>query len=30
LLQVGVYGVALDIDGFARVTTTLIDRKSIE
>ena len=30
LLQVGVYGEALDIDGYARATTTLIDRKPIE
>src|SRR5262249_20201511 len=30
LLQVGVYCDALDIDGYARATTTLIDRKSIE
>src|SRR6516225_11616639 len=30
LLQVGVYGEALDIDGYARATTTLIDRKPTE
>jgi AcrR family transcriptional regulator len=30
LLQVGVYGDEIDLDGYARATTTLIDRKPIE
>ena len=30
LLQVGVYGDAIDIDAYARATTTLIDRQPVE
>jgi AcrR family transcriptional regulator len=30
LLQVGLYGDEIDLDGYARATTTLIDRKPIE
>jgi AcrR family transcriptional regulator len=30
LLQVGVYGDAIDIDGYARATTALIDRRPVE
>jgi TetR/AcrR family transcriptional regulator, transcriptional repressor of aconitase len=30
LLQVGIYGDTIDIDGYARAATTLIDRRAVE